>query len=24
LKIFCKQIVRIKQMQSDFVDNKNK
>jgi hypothetical protein len=24
LKIFCKQIVRIKQMQSDFTDNKNK
>ena len=24
LKIFCKQVVRIRQMQSDFIDNKRK
>ncbi len=24
IRIFCQQIVRIKQMQSDFIDNKNK
>ena len=24
IKIFCQQIARIKQMQSDFIDNKNK